>query len=85
VTDDNDSFIGVLYLKDLERTNYNESLEKYVVKGVPYVRPDSTFEDCLDIMARLKSRWVCVIKDGKYLGVLTMDQLLKVYREKARR
>jgi len=85
VTDDNDSFIGVVYLKDLERTNYNESLEKYVVKGVPYVRPDSTFEDCLDIMARLKSRWVCVIKDGKYLGVLTMDQLLKVYREKARR
>jgi CIC family chloride channel protein len=69
-------------LKDLEKADSNDIVGKYVVRGVPYVRPESTFEDCWDIMARLRSRWVCVVKDGKYLGVLTMDNLLKSYEEK---
>lgn len=82
VTDDNDRFVGAVYLKDLEKANSNDIVGKYVVRGVPYVRPESTFEDCWDIMARLRSRWVCVVKDGKYLGVLTIDNLLKSYEEK---
>ncbi|BCU69704.1 chloride channel protein [Stygiolobus caldivivus] len=83
VVDGNNTFIGVVYLRDLEKASIDESIGKYVVRGAPYVRPESTLEDCWDIMARLRSRWACVVKDGKYLGVLTIDNLLKAYEKNA--
>ena len=84
VTDDNDNFVGAVFLRDLVRAKSDEIVAKYVVRGVPYVRPDSTFEDSWEIMARLRTRWVAVVKDGKYVGTLTLDSLLEAYRRAER-
>lgn len=81
VVDGYNKFIGVVNLRDLEKADLNDVVEKYVVKGTPYVTPDSALEEALELMARLKTRWVCVVKDGKYIGILTIDNIIKTYKQ----
>ena len=41
VTDGNDDFVGVVFLKDLIKAKLDEIAANYVVRGLPYVRPES--------------------------------------------
>ncbi|BBG24814.1 Voltage-gated ClC-type chloride channel ClcB [Sulfuracidifex tepidarius] len=84
VTDDNDNFVGAVFLRDLEKADRKDTVARYVIKGVPYVKLDSSFEDCWEIMARLRSRWVCVVDGEKYIGVLPIDNLLQAYEKTVR-
>jgi len=83
VIDSSGKLIGIVYLNDLRKAKEEELVDKYVVRGVPYVNPNSSLEDAWEIMSRNRSRWVCVVEDNKYKGIVTMESLLAAYKERA--
>ena len=36
----------------------------------------------MEVMVKNKSTWVSVVEKGKYLGVVTLDSILKRYKSK---
>ncbi|MEM3270109.1 MAG: CBS domain-containing protein, partial [Saccharolobus sp.] len=44
----------------------------------------STLEQALEIMSRNKARWVSVVDNDKFLGVLTIESLLEAYKLKSK-
>ncbi|BAB67520.1 chloride channel protein [Sulfurisphaera tokodaii] len=79
VTDQNNNFLGVVYLKDLERAKDTDVIGSYITKGSPYVHLDSTLEQALEVMAKNKARWVAVVEKGKFKGILTYDSIVEAY------
>ncbi|QGA69623.1 chloride channel protein [Sulfolobus sp. E11-6] len=73
-------FLGVVYLKDLERVNPEDSIGKYVTRGSPSVSLTSTLEHALEVMATNKTRWVAVVDNGKFLGIVTYDSIIDAYK-----
>ncbi|MEM0068628.1 MAG: chloride channel protein [Saccharolobus sp.] len=82
VVDYNNKFLGIVYLRDLEKARSNDTIVKYLTRGSPYVTPSSTLEQALEIMSRNKARWVSVVDNDKFLGVLTIESLLEAYKLK---
>ncbi|MEM4083299.1 MAG: chloride channel protein [Saccharolobus sp.] len=82
VVDHNNKFLGIVYLRDLEKARSNDTIVKYLTRGSPYVTPSSTLEQALEIMSRNKARWVSVVDNDKFLGVLTIESLLEAYKLK---
>ncbi|WCM37801.1 CBS domain-containing protein [Sulfolobus islandicus] len=73
-------FLGVVYLRDLERANAEDSLGKYITRGSPSVSLTSTLEHALEVMATNKARWVAVVDKGKLLGIVTYDGIIDAYK-----
>ncbi|QGA55202.1 CBS domain-containing protein [Sulfolobus sp. E5-1-F] len=73
-------FLGVVYLKDLERVNPEDSIGKYITRGSPSVSLTSTLEHALEVMATNKTRWVAVVDNGKFLGIVTYDSIIDAYK-----
>ncbi|MEM0264078.1 MAG: chloride channel protein [Saccharolobus sp.] len=84
VVDYNNKFLGIVYLRDLEKARSNDTIVKYLTRGSPYVTPSSTLEQALEIMSRNKARWVSVVDNDKFLGVLTIESLLEAYKLKSK-
>ncbi len=78
VMDQQGNFLGTVSLLDL--AGYSGRAGDRVMKGVPYVRPDSTLLEAWEIMSRTRSNYVPVVKMGKLIGVLTMDGIVEVYK-----
>ncbi|MGC9209159.1 MAG: chloride channel protein [Nitrososphaeria archaeon] len=78
VVDEQGNFLGTVSLLDL--AGHSGRAGEMVVKGVPYVRPDSTLLEAWEIMSRTRSNYVPVVKRGKLIGILTMDGLVEVYK-----
>ncbi|BDC00123.1 chloride channel protein [Saccharolobus caldissimus] len=85
VIDHNYRFLGIVYLRDLLNADKNDMVRKYMIIGSPYVRPNSTLEQAWEIMSRLRSKWACVVEDGKYKGIVTMDNLIEAYEREVRK
>ncbi len=83
VIDNSGKLIGIIYLNDLRNAKEGELVGKYVIRGIPYVTPNSSLEDAWEIMSRNRSRWVCVVENDKYRGIVTMEDLLAAYKERA--
>ena len=84
VVDENDNFIGVVYLRDIENIKKDDNIIKYINRGSPYVSLNSTLEDALEIMARNRARWVAVVNNSKLVGILTEDSITEAYEKRLR-
>lgn len=78
VIDENGNFLGIVRLIDLDESS---KLNEKVIKGTPYVRPESTLEDAWEAIATTKSTWVPVVRGGKFVGILTMEDMLSGYKK----
>ena len=85
VVDGNDNFIGVVYLRDIEKAKNSDSVIKYITRGSPYISLDSTLENAMEIMARNRARWVAVVDKGKFVGILTEDAIAEAYEREVKR
>ncbi|WP_338599269.1 chloride channel protein [Sulfolobus tengchongensis] len=82
VIDHNNTFLGLVYLRDLEKAKSEDTVGKYLTKGSAYVLLTSTLEQALEIMANNKTRWVAVLSNkGEFLGILTYDSIMKAYMQ----
>ena len=81
VVDDGGNFLGVVHLVDLLKADRRDQVVKYVIRGAPYVTPSSTLEQALQAMSAARSRWVSVVENGKFKGVLTAERLYEAYRK----
>lgn len=81
VVDGENRFLGVVYLRDITDADENEPLNKYIKPGVPYVRPDSSAEQAWEVMARIKSSWVPIVQNGKFVGIVLMSDILDAYKK----
>ena len=81
VIDEKGNFIGVVRLEDLDESS---NMKEKIIRGTPYVRPESTLEEAWEAMATSKSTWVPVVKGGKFIGILTMEDMLSGYKKFAK-
>lgn len=74
-------FLGTVYLFELENVQ-DGTVGAFVKAGSAYVRTDATAEDAWDVMMQNKTLWCPVLDKGKYLGMVTLGDLLESYRAK---
>ncbi|PMP87876.1 MAG: chloride channel protein [Caldisphaera sp.] len=79
VVDDLNNLIGVVKLNSIIKANENDWIIKYASPPPNYVRLSSSLYDALEVMA--KSRYVIVMENRKFLGILLLDDIAKAYRE----
>ena len=77
VIDESGRFVGAVRLEDLSSA---KSVKEKVIKGIPYVRLESTLEEAWEAMATSKSTWVPILKEGKFVGIITMEDMLNAYK-----
>jgi CIC family chloride channel protein len=83
VVDDKNTYVGILYFNDIINLN-NEEVKKYTRPSIAYIHIDSSAEDAWEIMNQLKSSWAPVVEKGRFLGVVTMNDILNVYKKLSR-
>jgi CIC family chloride channel protein len=71
---------GAIYLVDLENIYGNTRIRKMARKGGTYLRPSSTVEEAWEVMGRNKTLWVPIVSGGKYIGAVTMEDILRSYQ-----
>ncbi len=74
--------IGVVYLLDINNTNGSERIRALMRTGSTYLRLQNTADEAWEVMVKNKSTWVPVVEKGRYLGVVTLDSMLKRYKGK---
>jgi CIC family chloride channel protein len=70
-------FVGVVHLPDV--LGKRGAVSMYVKAVSSYVQPDSTLYDAWEVMSREGTTWVPVVKDGKLIGILTMESMRRAY------
>ncbi len=56
------------------------TLSEKIIKGTPYVRPESTLEQAWEALTTSRSSWVPVVKDGRFVGIITINEMLDGYK-----
>ncbi len=74
-------FLGAIYMYDIYQLNEGK-VRTFMKTGVASVKPNSTLEEAWEIMNTNKSTWVPVVLNGAFLGIITMEDILDVYRSK---
>ncbi len=82
VVDEDEKFKGVVYLSEIEGKD-DDVVKNYLRTGITYVHLDSSAEHAWEVMAQLKSTWAPVVEKGKFLGIVTMNDIIKVYKQNA--
>jgi len=77
---DGDRFVGVVYLDQI--VNKGGQVSSFTEKGASYVEPTSTADQAWDVMMKNRTMWCPVVDKGKYLGMVTLGDLLEYYRAK---
>jgi len=80
VVDENNKFQGVVYLSDLEH-NDEKPVKSFVKFGITYVHVDSSAEHAWEVMAQIKSTWAPVVEKGEFIGIVTINDLIKIYKQ----
>jgi CIC family chloride channel protein len=80
VVDVKNTYVGILYFNDIINLN-NEEVKKYTKPSIAYIHIDSSAEDAWEVMNQLKSSWAPVVEKGRFLGVVTMNDILNVYKK----
>ncbi len=83
VIDENDVFMGIIFFQSI--ADKKEGIvEKYIQRGIAYVHPDSRADEAWELMSELKSTWAPVAEKGKFIGIVTMNSIHKIYGERAK-
>jgi CIC family chloride channel protein len=72
---------GVVHLSDLDKVKDLEKVGGIVRKGGTYLTPENTAYEAWDVMGASKTTWVPIVRNGKYIGVVTLENILKSYKE----
>ncbi|MGC8660956.1 MAG: chloride channel protein [Nitrososphaeria archaeon] len=78
VIDSNGKFVGIAMLSDLGEA---KTLSEKIVRGTPYIRPESNLEQAWEALATSRSSWVPVVKEGKFVGIITINEMLDGYKK----
>ncbi|PSN89336.1 chloride channel protein [Candidatus Marsarchaeota G2 archaeon OSP_D] len=78
---DGDRFIGVVYLDQI--VNKGGPVYNYTEKGASYVKLTSTADQAWDVMMKNRTMWCPVVENGKYLGSITLEDILREYRKRS--
>ncbi len=78
VIDSNGNFAGIVRLSDLSEA---KTISEKIISGTPYVRPESTLEQAWEALASSRSSWVPVVKNGKFVGIITVNEMLEGYKK----
>ncbi|ARM75593.1 chloride channel protein [Acidianus manzaensis] len=84
VVDSNNTFIGIVYLRDIENQKSSDTVFKYITFGSPYVSTTSSLEHALEIMSRNKARWIPVVENNKLIGIVTIDSVFDAYERESK-
>jgi CIC family chloride channel protein len=74
-------FLGAIYMYDIYQLN-GGTVRTFMKTGVPSIKPNASLEEAWEIMNTNKSTWVPVVLDGAFLGIITMTDILDVYKSK---
>jgi magnesium transporter len=84
VTDKEEKLIGVLSLRQLLQVAPDRTLGSMITKDVISVTPDTDQEEVAKQVARYNLLAIPVVeKDGKLVGIITVDDVVDVMREEA--
>jgi CIC family chloride channel protein len=78
---DGDRFLGVVYLDQI--VNKGGQVSNFTEKGASYVKLTSTADQAWDVMMKNRTMWCPVVEKGKYLGSITLEDILKEYRKRS--
>jgi len=76
-----DRFVGVVYLDRI--VNKKGSVSSFTEKGASYVKLTSTADQAWEVMMKNRTMWCPVVENGKYLGSITLEDILKEYRKRS--
>jgi CIC family chloride channel protein len=79
IVDELDNLHGMVRLTDIIKANEDEWVIKYALPISTYVRPDSSLYDAFEVMK--SSRYVIVMENRKFLGILLLDDIVNTYKE----
>ncbi|MGC8544399.1 chloride channel protein [Athalassotoga sp.] len=74
-------FLGAIYMYDIYQLN-DGTVRTFMKTGVPSIKPNANLEEAWEIMNTNKSTWVPVVLNGAFLGIITMTDILDVYKSK---
>jgi len=74
-------FLGAIYMYDIYQLN-DGTVRTFMKTGVPSIKPNASLEEAWEIMNTNKSTWVPVVLNGAFLGIITMTDILDVYKSK---
>ena len=71
--------LGVVNAAELRSGKPDEPVMKYLRPEPGHVRPDSSLEEALNMMARTHSSYVIVEEEGRFVGIVKMEELVAAY------
>ncbi len=74
-------FLGAIYMYDIYQLN-DGTVRTFMKTGVPSIKPNASLEEAWEIMNTNKSTWVPVVLNEAFLGIITMTDILDVYKSK---
>ncbi|MEM0075811.1 MAG: chloride channel protein [Conexivisphaerales archaeon] len=80
VVDDN-KLLGTVYLNDVLQAK-GKKVGELMKQNKIVVGLETTAFDAWESMTKEKSSWAAVLADGKYIGAITMQNILNTYRSK---
>jgi magnesium transporter len=84
VVDADDKLIGVIPLRELIRSSADATIESIMREGVISVRASADQEELAEMVARYDYYSIPVVDDnGRFLGVITVDDVLDILAEEA--
>ncbi|WP_287960254.1 chloride channel protein [Acidiplasma sp.] len=76
----NDQLLGSIYMYDIENKLYGY-VNEYYRPGTSYVKLENSAESAWEIMMKNRTTWCAVTDNGKFLGIITLKNLLQKYNE----
>ncbi|BFH72812.1 chloride channel protein [Sulfurisphaera javensis] len=83
VVDKNSTFIGIVFYQSIE--GKEGRIGDYVIRGVPTVSLNSNLEDAWEVIARTRSSYVIVTEGEKFIGIVSLEEMLKCYEKRIKR
>lgn len=74
-------FLGAIYMYDIYQLN-DGTVRAFMKTGVSSIEPNASLEEAWALMSTNKSTWVPIVFKGAFLGVVTMTDILDVYKSK---
>ena len=75
--------LGIVSAVDLRSGRAEEPAIRYLRPEPGHVRPDSSLEEAINMMSRTNSRYAIVEEDGKFVGIVTLDDVVRAYEREA--
>ncbi|AFZ70053.1 chloride channel protein EriC [Caldisphaera lagunensis DSM 15908] len=79
IVDDLNNLVGIVMLSNIIKAKEDEWVAKYATPAPNYIRLNSSIYEALESMKN--SRYAIVMENGKFQGILLLDDIANTYRE----